>query len=61
MININLNNIANLKKITKSRLLIYKSSKKFNTEKLFINQNYNNVSLNSLSNFIKFKKYLYLT
>lgn len=59
LINVNLNSIANLKKITESRLLNFKSSKKLYNEKLFLNQNFN-VSSTSFSNFVKFNKYLYL-
>ena len=59
MVNVNLTNIANLKKITESRLIHYKSSKKLYNEKLFMNQSFNNPS-SSVSNFVTFKKYLYL-
>lgn len=59
MVNVNLNNVTNLKKITRSRVLTNRSSKKLKTEKLFMNQSYNQ-SLDNLSNFIKFKKLLYL-
>jgi hypothetical protein len=59
IININLNNVSNLKKITESRLLANTSYKKLYSKKLFINQNYD-VSLNNFSKFIKFKTYLYL-
>ena len=58
MINVNLNNISNLKKITNSKLLTYKSSKKLTTEKLFTNQNYKISSLDNLSNFVKFRTIL---
>jgi len=56
---VNLNSVANLKKITESRLLSFKGSKKLYNEKLFLNQSFN-VSLDNFSKFLKFKKYLYL-
>lgn len=59
LINVNLNNITNLKKITESRLLNHKSSKKLYSERLFMNQNFN-VSSHNFSKFLNFKKYLYL-
>ena len=59
MINVNLDNVSNLKKITESRLMNYKSSSKLSNEKLFMNQNFN-VSSSKFSNFVEFKKYLYL-
>ena len=59
MVNVNLNNISNLKKITESRLIHYKSSKQLYNKKLFLNQNFN-TSLDNLSKFVRFKKYLYL-
>jgi len=59
IINVSLNNIPNLKKITESRLVNYRSSNKLHNEKLFMNQNFN-MSSSSFSNFVQFKKYLYL-
>lgn len=59
MINVNLNNVANLKKVTESRLINYNSSTKLYNEKLLMNQSFNTSSFNS-SNFLNFKKYLYL-
>ena len=58
MINVNLNNVANLKKVTESRLINYNSSNKLYNEKLLMNQNFNISSFGS--NFLNFKKYLYL-
>ncbi len=59
LINVNISNISNLKKITESRLLNYKGSEKLYAEKLFMNQDFN-ISLDNFSKFLKFKKYLYL-
>ena len=59
MINVNLNNLANLKKITESQLLNYNSVNKLYNEKLLMNQSFN-TSSSSFSNFLNFKKYLYL-
>jgi hypothetical protein len=58
-LNVNLNNIANLKTIMESRLLKSRSSNEFFNNKLFMNQNFNGSSA-SFSKFMKFKKYLYL-
>jgi NADH dehydrogenase/NADH:ubiquinone oxidoreductase subunit G len=57
MINLDLNKISNLKKITESRLINYNSSKKLYNEKLLMNQSF---KISSFSNFFNFKKYLYL-
>lgn len=59
VLNVNLNNVANLKTVTESRLLSYKSSNEFYNSKLFLNQSFNTPS-SSFSSFISFKKYLYL-
>lgn len=59
MINVNLSNVSNLKKIAESRLISYKSSNKLRNKKLFMNQSFN-VSSSKFSNFVEFKKYLYL-
>lgn len=59
VINVDLNNIVNLKKITESRLLNYKSSNKLYNEKLFLNQNFQVVSSN-ISKHLTFEKCLYL-
>lgn len=55
IVNANINNISNFKKITESRLLNFKSSKK----NLLINQTFNS-SLDNISKYLKFKNYLYL-
>lgn len=59
LINVNISNVPNLKKIVESRLLNHKNSKRLYNEKLFINQNFN-ISLDNFSKILKFKKYLYL-
>lgn len=66
MINVNTNNIKNLKKITESRLLtltiFFHNSKEktiLKNNKIFITQDHNIISKN-FSKFLKFKTYLYL-
>ena len=59
IINVNLNNVANLKVIMESRLLKSRSSFECFTKKLFMNQNFTSLS-SSFTKFVKFKKYLYL-
>ena len=56
IINVNLNNVANLKKITESRIMHYNRSNVLYDEKLLMNQNFNISS----SNLLNLKKYLYL-
>lgn len=59
IVNTNINNIANFKKITESRLLNFRSSDEASKKSLFINQTFNAVLGNS-SKYLKFKNYLYL-
>jgi len=59
VINVDLNNIVNLKKITESRLLSYKSSDKLHNEKLLLNQNFQMTAPN-VSKHLSFEKCLYL-
>lgn len=59
IVNANINNIANFKKITESRLLNFKSLGETYKKNLFINQTFN-ASLETSSNYLKFKNYLYL-
>lgn len=59
VINADLNNIANLKKITESRLLSYKSSSKLHSKKLLLTQNFQATSPN-VSKHLAFEKCLYL-
>lgn len=58
-LNVNLENVANLKTIMESRLLKYRSSSELFSKKLFMNQNVTSLS-SSFTKFVKFKKYLYL-
>lgn len=59
IINVNINNIGNFKKITESKLLKLQNLKKISDKKLVIHQDHLFLSKNS-SKFINFKKYLYL-
>jgi hypothetical protein len=59
VLNVNLSNISNIKATTESRLLKHRSSNKFFSDKLLINQDFNSLPLN-FSRFVGFKKYLYL-
>ena len=58
-LNVNLNSVANIHTITKSRLLRYKNSQNFLNESLFINQSFDSSTQNSFQ-LISFKNYLYL-
>ena len=58
-LNVNLNNVANIRTSMESRLLNHKNSKEFFSEKLFMNQTSSDSSTN-FSKFVSFKKYLYL-
>ena len=59
LINVDLNNVKNLKKITESRLLSYKSDRKLHNKKLLFIQDSQINSLNILKHLL-FKNYLYL-
>lgn len=59
LINVNLNNIGNFKKITESRLLSYKGFSKLHNKKLLLIQNFKFSSSNILKHLL-LKNYLYL-
>jgi len=59
IVNANINNVANLKKITESRLLNFKYFGETYKKNLFINQTFN-ASSDNFSKYLKFKNYLYL-
>ena len=58
-LNVNLNSIAGLHTITKSRLLRYKNSNNVLNDHLLINQSFDS-SINNSFQFVSFKNYLYL-
>ena len=58
MINTNLKNVSDLKKITEAKLLFYKSSGKMFDVNLLISQSFNPPLVSN--SFLKFKNYLYL-
>lgn len=58
-LNVNLNSVASIHSITKSRLLRYNNSNSFLNEHLFINQSFDSSIKNSFQ-FVSFKNYLYL-
>ena len=58
-LNVNLNSVASINTITKSRLLRYKNSNNFLNEHLFVNQSFES-SINNSFQQISFKNYLYL-
>ena len=58
-LNVNLNNVANLRTVMESRLLNCKNSQKLFSEKLFLNQSFMDSPISS-STLVPFKKYLYL-
>ena len=59
VINVDLNNIANLKKIAQSRLLSHKSCNKLHNEKLLLNQNFQ-ITVPNVFKHLSFEKSLYL-
>ena len=58
-LNVNLNSVANIHTVMKSRLLRYKNSNNFVNQRLYINQSFDSSIKNSFQ-FISFKNYLYL-